>query len=55
VIVIGDPRVRTKAYGRVFLEAMPPSPVVTNSALAAKFLADRLRALSAMPSASRAT
>jgi ATP-dependent DNA helicase DinG len=55
VIVIGDPRVRTKAYGRVFLEAMPPSPVVTNSALAAKFLADRLHALSAMPSASRAT
>ena len=27
VIVIGDPRMRSKAYGRVFLESMPPSPV----------------------------
>jgi ATP-dependent DNA helicase DinG len=54
VIVIGDPRVRTKAYGRVFLESMPPSPVVTSGALAAQFLTDRLRALR-MPSASRAT
>jgi ATP-dependent DNA helicase DinG len=55
VIVIGDPRVRTKAYGRVFLDSMPPSPILTSSALAAEFLSDRLRALSAMPSASRAT
>jgi ATP-dependent DNA helicase DinG len=55
VIVIGDPRIRTKAYGRVFLESMPPSPIVTSSASAAQFLTDRLRALTAMPAASRAT
>jgi ATP-dependent DNA helicase DinG len=43
VIVIGDPRIKTKAYGRVFLESMPPSPIV-ESAVAAQFLSDRLRA-----------
>ncbi len=32
VIVIGDPRLRTKAYGRVFLEALPASPVITDGA-----------------------
>jgi ATP-dependent DNA helicase DinG len=42
VIVIGDPRLKTKAYGRVFLEALPPSPVLTESAVAARFLAERL-------------
>ncbi len=45
VIVIGDPRVRTKAYGRVFLESLPPSPVVTDSAVAAAFLAEKLAKL----------
>src|SRR5277367_1270425 len=43
VIVIGDPRIKTKAYGRVFLESMPPSPVVSDVAVAAEFLRDRLR------------
>jgi ATP-dependent DNA helicase DinG len=42
VIVIGDPRISTKAYGRVFLEALPSSPVITESAVAARFLAERL-------------
>src|SRR3984885_2104513 len=56
VIVIGDPRVRTKAYGRVFLEALPPSPIVTESAVAALFLAERLARLPpAMARASQAT
>ncbi len=45
VIVIGDPRLRTKAYGRVFLEAMPPSPIITESAAGAVFLAERLALL----------
>ena len=45
VIVIGDPRVKTKAYGRVFLEALPPSPAVTNGAVAAVFLAEKLAQL----------
>jgi ATP-dependent DNA helicase DinG len=42
VIVIGDPRIRTKAYGRVFFEALPSSPVITESAAGAVFLAERL-------------
>jgi ATP-dependent DNA helicase DinG len=45
VIVIGDPRVKTKAYGRVFLEALPPSPVVDDGAAGAAFLADRFAKL----------
>jgi ATP-dependent DNA helicase DinG len=56
VIVIGDPRVKTKAYGRVFLEALPPSPIITESTAGAAFLAERLAKLRpAMPLASQAT
>jgi ATP-dependent DNA helicase DinG len=56
VIVIGDPRLKTKAYGRVFLEALPASPVITDSAIGALFLSQRLAKLrSAIPVASRAT
>ena len=33
VIVLGDPRIKTKAYGRVFLEALPASPVLTDGAV----------------------
>ena len=29
VIAILDPRLRTKAYGRVFLQSLPPCPVTT--------------------------
>jgi ATP-dependent DNA helicase DinG len=43
VIVIGDPRVRTKAYGRLFLDSLPPSPIITDSAVGAQFLAERMR------------
>lgn len=54
VIVIGDPRIKTKAYGRVFLESIPQSPMV-DSAAAAQFLSDRLRASQpTKPSASQA-
>jgi ATP-dependent DNA helicase DinG len=56
VIVIGDPRLKTKAYGRVFLEALPPSPVITDSTLGAAFLTRRLGAQPpAISLASRAT
>jgi ATP-dependent DNA helicase DinG len=44
VIVIGDPRMTTKAYGRVFLDALPPSPVITQAEAGARFLAERLSA-----------
>jgi ATP-dependent DNA helicase DinG len=56
VIVIGDPRLKTKAYGRVFMEALPPSPVIAESTVGAAFLAERLAKLPpAMALASRAT
>jgi ATP-dependent DNA helicase DinG len=43
VIVLGDPRLKSKAYGRVFMEALPPSPVIAESAVAAQFLTEHLR------------
>jgi len=49
VIVIGDPRIKTKAYGRVFLDSLPPSPIVTEATVAAQFLSDRLARPTAMP------
>jgi ATP-dependent DNA helicase DinG len=53
VIVLGDPRLTTKGYGRVFLKALPPSPVITDPAVAATFLRERLAALAArVPAAS---
>jgi len=51
VIVIGDPRLTTKPYGRLFFEALPPSPVITEGALGARFLSERLGALAATPAA----
>jgi ATP-dependent DNA helicase DinG len=55
VIILGDPRIKTKAYGRVFLESMPPSPVVSDVAVAAEFLRDRLRTRQASVPAAQAT
>ena len=54
VIVIGDPRLTTKPYGRLFLEALPSSPVITDGALGARFLSERMGALAATPAAPRA-
>jgi ATP-dependent DNA helicase DinG len=51
VIVIGDPRIRSKGYGRVFLDSMPPSPIITDGAAGAQFLADRLGKRTASASA----
>jgi ATP-dependent DNA helicase DinG len=45
VIVIGDPRLRTKNYGRVFLASLPPCPVVSDATVAARFLRERMAAL----------
>jgi ATP-dependent DNA helicase DinG len=55
VIVLGDPRIKTKAYGRVFLESLPPSPVVSDVTVVAEFLRDRLRARQAPVPAAQAT
>jgi ATP-dependent DNA helicase DinG len=49
IIVLGDPRLRTKAYGRVFLDALPPSPVISDGAVGAQFLTERLNALRPEP------
>ncbi|MGB6308691.1 MAG: ATP-dependent DNA helicase [Steroidobacteraceae bacterium] len=54
VILLGDPRVRTKAYGRIFLQALPPSPVITEGSAAAAFLAERLAKLRPAVRASQA-
>ncbi len=55
VIVIGDPRLKSKAYGRVFLDSLPPSPLITDAGEGATFLIDRLGALQAGAAAAQAT
>jgi ATP-dependent DNA helicase DinG len=42
VIVLGDPRLTSRSYGRLFLEALPPCPVITEAAEGARFLRERL-------------
>jgi ATP-dependent DNA helicase DinG len=42
IIVLGDPRLTTKGYGKIFLQALPPSPVITDAAAGAQFLTERL-------------
>ncbi|GAB4169958.1 MAG: ATP-dependent DNA helicase [Wenzhouxiangellaceae bacterium] len=38
VLVVGDPRLRTRAYGRVFLDSLPPMPIITDQGEAIEFL-----------------
>ena len=45
VILIGDPRITSKAYGRMFLQSLPPSPVLKDAAAASQFLSEQLQAL----------
>jgi ATP-dependent DNA helicase DinG len=53
VIVLGDPRLKNKSYGRIFLAALPPAPVVRDAAAAAAFLQERLARVQAQaPAAS---
>jgi ATP-dependent DNA helicase DinG len=47
VILVGDPRVLSKAYGRVFLESLPPAPTLRESAPAVAFLMEQFKALKA--------
>jgi len=55
VIVLGDPRLKTKNYGKVFLQALPASPVITEAAVGARFLRERLgRPHAAVPSVATA-
>jgi len=44
VVAILDPRLRTRGYGRRFLEALPPAPLVGDLDAVAAFLGGRQRA-----------
>ena len=44
VVAILDPRLRTRGYGRRFLEALPPAPLVADLGAVADFLGARERA-----------
>jgi ATP-dependent DNA helicase DinG len=44
VVAVLDPRLRTRAYGRRFLAALPPCPVVLDLSAVADFFAEELRA-----------
>ena len=44
VVAILDPRLRTRGYGRRFLEALPPAPLVGDLGAVAAFLGARERA-----------
>ncbi len=41
VVVIGDPRLKTKAYGRVFLNSLPPMPVTDELAAVETFFTEK--------------
>jgi ATP-dependent DNA helicase DinG len=43
VVVICDPRLSSKSYGRQFLKSLPPFPVTSDVDRAIGFLADRQR------------
>ena len=45
VVVLADPRVRTKGYGRAFLASLPPMTVVEDPGEAVRFLRDSLGSL----------
>ena len=42
IILLGDPRLVSKPYGSLFLDALPPSPRINDAATGAGFLAERL-------------
>ncbi|MFU8830756.1 MAG: ATP-dependent DNA helicase [Wenzhouxiangella sp.] len=44
VLVLGDPRLKSRAYGRLFLKSLPPMTPVDSGAEAAEFLRRRLAA-----------
>ncbi|HVS25665.1 MAG TPA: helicase C-terminal domain-containing protein, partial [Gammaproteobacteria bacterium] len=39
LVVLGDPRLRTRGYGRLFLESLPPMPVLAEADAALSFAA----------------
>jgi len=52
VVMLCDPRLRSRGYGNLFFASLPPAPIVTDSEEAASFLRRRLaRAGLALPAA----
>jgi ATP-dependent DNA helicase DinG len=55
VVMLCDPRLMSRGYGRTFIASLPPAPVVTDESEAAKFLRRQLaRAGIALPRAAEA-
>jgi len=50
LVVLGDPRLRSRGYGRLFLESLPPMPLLEEPDAALAFAAS----LAESPPASRA-
>lgn len=44
VLILGDPRLKSRAYGKLFLKSLPPMTRVETGPEAARFLRDRLAA-----------
>ena len=44
LVILGDPRLRTRGYGRTFLESLPPMPILDDYGEALEFAASLLPA-----------
>ncbi len=53
VVAICDPRLRSRGYGRLFVQSLPPAPVIENGDEAASFLRERLAAAGIDPRIAR--
>jgi ATP-dependent DNA helicase DinG len=49
LIVLGDPRLRTRSYGRVFLASLPSMPLLEELAEALAFAASLVEAPTELP------
>jgi ATP-dependent DNA helicase DinG len=49
VVAICDPRLRSRRYGRLFVQSLPPAPVIEDGDEAARFLSTRLAAAGLAP------
>jgi len=43
VIIIGDPRLTSKPYGRVFKRSLPPMPIVTDVTYVENSIEDKIK------------
>ena len=47
VVMICDPRISGRSYGRAFLSSLPPMPVIRDRAVACEFLRGRTETICA--------